>query len=257
MSRISRKDCVPGNKPALIACFAMMLVLIGAAPLRADPFEKFHALRHTDYETLTGCKVSSFTYQLSLKAALGFLIFGEIDDGPVSSSAGYARRHTRPVFRDLYNNYATPEGLLAARCVHPTLRRIAIALEMLDAQGQYSDRLSRSGELVPANPALIRDAEVDDAAFPIMTRQRFVAETGCSIAPAAYSDFRLAFYWSVFDGGYRDDARTSMVSFLKRLLKSRPTADGFVDRRCMVPMVERIAADLDLLDAEGRHRVGE
>ncbi len=236
-----------------LAAAATALIML-TLPGLAGPFERYDVLRHTDYEAATGCSVRISVYERSLISAADFLAFNGALNGKLNNSTAYARRHTVRVFRDLYHRHHTADGFLEERCLHPTLRRIGITLQILDADGRYSDTHSRSGDFVTPDPSLIAATQPGPNAFTMMARADYVAKTGCTVSADAYEKFGLAFYFVVLRNGYAHNAHQGMRAFLDELHAGRPAADGYLDQGCLIPAISKVAAELDLLDAQGRYR---
>ena len=216
------------------------------------PYKDYYILRHADYEAATGCSVGSGIYMRSLQAATDFLAF-EGARSKLNKARGYARRHTRPLFADLLNAHSTADGYLQDRCIHPSLRRIALALGMLDAQGRFPDPTSGHGEHVGPDPAQYVSDPVDAGGFPVIARDDYVSRTGCALSAGSYKGYAVAFDWVVFEGGYEDRARDGMRALLDELASGSPSKGGEIATACMIPAISKIAAALGLLDAEGRY----
>jgi hypothetical protein len=231
---------------------ALLAVISGSASAGPGPYEVYYILRHADYEAATGCSIDAFNYELSLRAASDFLAF-EGTHSHLNLARGYARRHTRPLFSALRHRYPTAEGLLQEHCMHPTLRRIAVALEMLDEQGRFPDPTSGHNDHIGPDPSRYENAPVDPEAYPIIARDDYIARTGCALSADSYKGFAIAYDWVVFRGGYDDRARAGMAVLLNELADSRPSPVGTIDAACMIPAITLIAEALGLLDADGRY----
>ncbi len=231
---------------------ALALAFVSAGEAGPGPYQDYYILRHADYEAATGCSVSASTYVRSLQAATDFLVF-EGARSKQNTARGYARRHTRPLFADLRYKYPATDGFLEERCMHPSLRRIAVALGMLDAQGRFPDPTSGHKEHVGPDSARYANDPVDAGSFPIIARDDYSTRTGCGVSADSYKGYAAAFDWVVFGGGYEDRARDGMRVLLDELAAASPSDDGGIATACMIPAITKIAAVLGLLDAHGRY----
>ncbi len=235
-----------------ILVFAAVLgMLVWPALADPDSIERYHVLRQADYEAITGCH--DMDDWRPLQSAIHFLAFAGSDEEGSNSNLHYARRHTLPLFRALRDKHAEPDGAVAERCIPPSLRRIGFALKLLDAEGRFGRNATPKLDFA-YDPSLLKTGSVSPKAFPVMARLDYFALTGCKVSTKNYRRYRDAFDWVVFDMGYRDKARTRMAKFLDVLYAWQRTSDGFVDQRCMIPAISRIASELTLLDENGRYR---
>lgn len=236
-----------------LAAAAAALIML-TLPGLAGPFERYDVLRHADYEAATGCSVSIAVYERSLISAADFLAFNGALNRKLNNNLGYARRHTVRLYGDLYRRHHTADGFMEDRCLHPTLRRIGITLQILDADGRYSDIQARSGDFATPNPSLMAATQPGPDAFTMMAQADYVAKTGCTVSADTYEKLGLAFYFVVLRNGYAHGAHQGMRAVLNELHAGHPAADGYLDQGCLIPAISKVATELDLLDAQGRYR---
>jgi len=239
------------SKFVFVGALALSLGMILEAKADPRPIKQYHVLRLADYEAITGCKGAD--YVRPLLSAVRFLAFIGSNGGRRNNNLQYARRHTLPLFRSLHHRHATPEGSVNRRCIPSSLRQIGFALRLLDSNGVFGETQVPKQDFA-YDPALLKESKIDPRAFPVMSRIDYNAGTGCTVSPIAYDKYRIAFEWVVLRRLYPDRARNRMAEFLEELFASRPTTDGFVNQRCMIPAISRIAFELRLLDGKGRYR---
>ncbi len=172
-------------RSALLIATFMATQTLSAFP-GGDPFKQYYILRISDYAAITGCAVREHEYHRSLNAALRFLVFRDNDTSP-NNSIQYARRHTLPLFRALHHDHATPETTVPEHCIAVSLRQIGFALKLLDASWHYRWQAHN-----PINfrydPALLERGDVDQRAFPIMSRSNYIAQTGREVTSESYQN---------------------------------------------------------------------
>lgn len=238
-----------------IAIFtALAAIFVRPAAAGPDAIRQYHVLRLADYEAITGCGGLGWSdYTWPLQSALHFLAFADLEGEKPNNDLQYARRHTLPMFGSLRRKHAAPKGAVASRCIPPSLRQIGFALRLLDANGDYGVTPT-PGIDTTYDPALLKTGPVSPKAFPVMSRLDYMAKSGCKASRKNYARYHLAFEWVVFKSGYPDRARTNMAKFLDVLYAQTPAHDGYVDQRCLIPAISRIASELGLLDENGRYR---
>ncbi len=239
----------------LSAVIVLMVIPVRSSLASPAAVKQYHVLRLTDYEAITGCAGLGWSdYAWPLQSSLHFLVFADLEGEKPNTDLHYARRHTLPLLRNLRTGYAGPDGAVARRCVPPALRRILFALKLLDANGDFGVTPTPGVDFV-YDPAVLEIDRVSPKAFPVLSRQDYMAKSGCKASRKNYARYHLAFEWVVFKAGYPDRARAAMAKFLDVLYAQTPTHDGYVDQRCLIPAIGRIASELDLLDEKGRYRV--
>lgn len=241
-------------KSIIAGALALGLGMSGVASADPVPVKQYHFLSLADYEAITDCKGLGWSdYERPMQSSVCFLAFAGSEGCKGISDLQYARRHTLPLFRSLRHSQLTPEGYVAERCIPPSLRQIGFALKLLDANGHFGKSSVPKQDFV-YDPALLKVGKIDPRAFPVMSRSDYIARTGCKISPTAYNKYRIAFEWVVLRHLYGDRARDRMAEFRQELLVSLAASDGFVDQRCLIPAISRIASELGLLDEKGRYR---
>lgn len=93
-----------------------------------------------------------------------------------------------------------------------------------------------------------------EGADKILPREGFMETTGCLVSPATYEKLLSAAQKARSDSPDRVAAAGEMTAFLEDLYSGRPTAEGYLDDRCMHPTVRRLAEELTLLDEKGRYK---
>lgn len=236
----------------IIALAISALAVVVSNPATAADPQVYSVLNKDDYRRITGC--DGYGSKEALTSAVQFLVFADSQTINANNrSIHYARRHLRPLLDQLLASNKTSEGALDPRCLPPSLRQMALALKMLNENGRYTHH----GELGINDTYSVeaaRNGKPSPAAYPVMNRMSFISQTGCKVTPASYDNLRLAFEELVIWQQDRESAEPYIIAFLEDLFDSRPTPEGYVDQRCMIDVVGRIASELGVLDDNQRYK---
>ncbi|MBT5241622.1 MAG: hypothetical protein HOL61_13675 [Rhodospirillaceae bacterium] len=237
---------------------SQLIVLIVAflfsspASASVDAFEEYPVLKAADYNAATGC-TSDLTHYDSLAITVGFLA------GTSDEEISYVQRETKALFESLLER--TPEDFLDGKCLHASVWRVGVAIDLINAEGAYVgknisgryDKAAQKWDNVIRNQPESTDTSRDNPAFILLPRSTFMERTECLVSPSTYTHYVKAFAGTLFDFPSRDEAKKRMKLFMEDLYESRPAAEGVVDERCMVPGIKRVADALGLLDEQGRY----
>ncbi len=232
---------------------ALITVLLPLSPhsAAAETPQEFAFLKWGDYLEVTGCTAPG--YRSPLTDALRFLAFPEADTGnPNNSDILYARRHTRPFFVDLLDENQLADGTLDPNCLPPSLYKVALALKLLNEDGKYTAAEPWIDHVY--GPHMPKAGPPLPQAYPVLTRQLYMERTGCLISSKTYDNYRLAYETLVLERSLISSGQEEMVLFLNDLVDSQPAPEEFLQQKCLIEPISRIAEELGLLDADGRYQ---
>jgi hypothetical protein len=233
----------------ITATLILSLTLSGFALAgSAEKIKRYHILPSAVENEMQGCK--SYSYSHDMRAALRFLIFPDANIGNNQHDIHYALRHTHDLFRPLYQKDNTAENFGLFECFPSSWLGVGITLALMNPSidpaedAAYIDRLK----------TLRDNTSTDPAAFPVMSRTDYITLTGCKTSPLTYNKYRIAYERIIIRQFSANKALENMRGFLEDLYSAQPDEDGFVNQKCLVPAISRIASEYQLLDAQGRYK---
>jgi hypothetical protein len=229
------------------AILVSMLSWVGAATADTQDGKIYHVLPMRDYTDTTGCDLRSFSHEM--KATLRFLIFADSNLGHKSQDIHYAQRHSYGLFGDLYRKYSTVDNYKADRCMPPSWLEMGVDMALMHPATKEAENKAYLHLLKSLDTG-----DIDPAAYPVMSRSTYVAKTGCTVIPFQYNKYRVAFEWVTLYSGYDDRASDAMRGFLKALTRVNPGEGDYLDQKCLIPAIARVADEFNLLDDQGRYK---
>lgn len=209
---------------------------------------RYHILPVAVENKTQGCKFYGYNHQM--QTALRFLIFTDANIGNKRHRIQYALRHSRALFHRLYETDNIAENFGLPECFPSSWLGVGTALALMNPaldpvkDAPYIQRLK----------TLQNNISTDPAAFPVMSRTDYITLTGCKTSPDTYNKYRIAYEWVIIHHFSGDRAHENMRGFLEDLYSAQPDEDGFVNQKCLIPAISRIASEYQLLDAQGHYK---
>ncbi len=233
----------------IIATLILSLTLSGFALAdTAEKINRYHILSGTSAHNTQGCE--SYGYGHDMRAALRFLIFADANIGNKQHNIHYALRHTHALFGPLYKKDNIAENFGLSECFPSSWLGVGITLALMNPtidpveDASYIERLK----------ALRNNINTDPAAFPVMSRTDYITLTGCKTSPDTYNKYRIAYERVIIHLFSAKRAHENMRGFMEDLYSAQPAEDGFMNQKCLVPAISRIASEYQLLDPQGRYK---
>ncbi len=213
-----------------------------------EKIRQYHILPVALESKTQGCKIYGYNHEM--QAVLRFLIFADANIGNKQHNIHYALRHSRALFRRLYKKDNIAENFGLPACFPSSWLNVGIALALMNPAIDPVEDAPYIQSLKPLQNSI----SIDPTAYPVMLRTDYNSLTGCKTSPEAYNRYRIAYEWVIIHVYYEDSAHENMRAFPEALYSAQPGEDGFVNQKCLVPAISRIASTFQLLDAQGRYK---